>query len=283
MLVAHLDAGVLEGAEDVVVDAVMDIPVILVLAPGADGVLDDAGAELLDQHLRGGIGEHLVGAGDGLIERLLDFLGIAVVARADDEIDATVGLAREDHDLPGGELAVGDVDDLVVERVELGVEQADVLHNALGAAGLNIVAVADGLVHEKHHAGDEVAEQILHGQGDCQAEQAEHSQKRRDVEAEAAGDDHDGGELERDLDDLENEIGEARLHLGAGEHLAHDPHDDHDREDADHERDGGGEQIVPGEHALVQSDGAGDAFGGFLGGNQCLICHVKSSFPNQFL
>ena len=62
VLIAHLDAGVPEGGEDVVVDAVVDIPVILVFAPGADGVLDDAGAELLDQHLRSRVGKHLVGA-----------------------------------------------------------------------------------------------------------------------------------------------------------------------------------------------------------------------------
>lgn len=96
----------------------------------------------------------------------------------------------------------------------------------------------------------------MHRERQSQAEQAEHGQQRRNVKAKTVGHDEDGHELQRDLEHLEDEPAQALRQPRVRRDAPRDAHDEPDDEHADHERDGGGDELFEREIAEAEADGA---------------------------
>lgn len=96
----------------------------------------------------------------------------------------------------------------------------------------------------------------MHRERQSQAEQAEHGQQRRNVKAKTVGHDEDGHELQRDLEHLEDEPAQALRQARMRRDAPRDAHDEPDDEHADHERDGGGDELFEREIAEAEADGA---------------------------
>ena len=95
----------------------------------------------------------------------------------------------------------------------------------------------------------------MHRERQSQAEQAEHGQQRRNVKAKTVGHDEDGHELQRDLEHLEDESAQALRQARVRRDAPGNTHDDPDDEYADHERDGGGDELFERETAEAEADG----------------------------
>ena len=96
----------------------------------------------------------------------------------------------------------------------------------------------------------------MHRERQSQTEQAEHSQQCCDIKAEAVGHDEDRHEFQRDLEHLENEPAQALGQARVRRYAPRNAHDDPDADNADHERDGGGDELFEREIAEAEADGA---------------------------
>ena len=95
----------------------------------------------------------------------------------------------------------------------------------------------------------------MHRERQSQTEQAEHSQQCCDIKAEAVGHDEDRHEFQRDLEHLENEPAQALGQARVRRYAPRNAHDDPDANNADHERDGGGDELFQCETAEAEADG----------------------------
>ena len=65
-------------------------------------------------------------------------------------------------------MAVGKINQLVVRRGNLGVEDADLAHGAGFSADLDEIADLEGARREKNDGAGEIGKRVLNGKGDCQ-------------------------------------------------------------------------------------------------------------------
>lgn len=236
-LLRVVDAVGLQGERAVLDEVEVDVPVDAAPAPGADredpGVVvhgDDAGE-------RGGLGLHARRLLRGLQQGALGEVAVAVVRDLELQIDAAQILAGEVRDVGVHEVAVRYRDALVVHRQERGVEDADLADAALGAAGVDVVADAEGLEDQDHQPAGEIAERALQREADGEAAGGDDRGDggHRDAEdRDHADDQHD---VEHDVDEASEEALDRRVQLGEAVGLRQTLADQLDDQTADDQHD----------------------------------------------
>ena len=210
-------------ADQLVADAfdqiALGVDQIAGLGPGAQFQVDAAFGQRGDQHLRHRLLEHLGMPGGQRQQGVLGGLEVVVVAHADGQVDAALGVGGEIDDDRGGDQAVGQHDHPVVDGAQAGLEHPDLLDRALHAGGLHVVAGAERAQHDQHHARGDVGQRVLQRQADRQAGRAEHCQHRGHRHADLLqGRDHHHHHHRR-VGDVAQEAAQGDFHVGAG----HDP------------------------------------------------------------
>lgn len=240
-----------DGLHEVIIHG----PVVRRFAPDAHGVLDIALPVARHAHERRRLRQNARHERHGVVQRRLHLLRAAGIVRAERQVHAPLQLAVIIDDLGRREVAVRHVNVLIIQRAQLRVDQADVLDGAAHVAGLDEITVLERPREQDGDAAHGVGQAVLHRERQSQAEQAEHGQQRRDVKAETVGHDEDGHELQRDLEHLEDESAQALRQARVRRDAPRDAHDEPDDEHADHERDGGGDELFKRETAEAEADG----------------------------
>lgn len=128
--------------------------------------LDDA----LDRLSRGG--QHLACAVD-----------IGAVVHAHVHIRAALAVEADVLDRVGKERGVGHDEAAVVEGVDRGVEQFDLIDRAGHPCRVDHLPDLEGAKSEQHHAGGEVGERSLEGQADGKTGRGDDSRRARHADA----------------------------------------------------------------------------------------------------
>ena len=139
-----------------------------------------------------------------LLEHGAAGVDVRVVGAAHADVHAADGVVRDVVDGRAEDGAVGHDHAPVVQGLELTGEQLDLLHHAVDARHLHVVADLEGTEDQQHDAGGEVAERALEGQADREA-------ASRDEPGEAGRlDAKDAHAAERDArqDGVAHEVGE---------------------------------------------------------------------------
>ena len=293
MLVAELDALGGKALADVLVEVEVHIPVIRALAPDAHHVLHGAALVVNEADEGGGIGQDPLVLGDGVGDGGLHVVGGALIGGGEGAVHAAQLLAAVVVDGGGGHIAVGDGDGHVVQGVQLGVEQADGLDKAGLAAHFHEVAGSEGLGDKQGQAGEQVGEDVLHGEGQCQADDADQGHQRAGVDAQGVGHDDGGDNPEHRLDGGGDEAPEGAVQLlGLVQSLGDHAGDDLDDDIADHQSQDRGENAGEGdladfefaqdlEEGLLRALGGGCRGGGYIAGEQ--VEHVYRSFTLEYM
>ena len=117
---------------------------------------------------------------------LADLLRRGVIRHADIQVHAAAALDGIVADARRGGVAVRDVDALAVDRGELRIRNADLLHGAAVAADLHKVADVERVRRQERHAADNVGKRVLHGKRNGKGDDTQDGNERRDVHAEGA-------------------------------------------------------------------------------------------------
>ena len=106
--------------------------------------------------------------------------GVEFIVKPIPEIEKTSGMdPRNDVcDLGGGDVAVGKINQLVVRRGNLGVEDADLAHGAGFSADLDEIADLERVRGKKDHGAGKIGKRVLNGKGNGKPCNAQNGKQR---------------------------------------------------------------------------------------------------------
>jgi hypothetical protein len=195
-----------DGVEDVVLPGVL-------LDPDLDLVDHRAVAELLEEHLRGGVLQHAVHVGGGAQQDAADLVGRGVIVHRDGEAHGVVrrGIA-EVLEMAVDEVNVRDFQIGVVNRAQPRGAPVEFHHLGQPAVNVEPVALLEGLAHLDGQAGDEVRDHRAQRETDG------------DTAARQAGEDARDALVEDELQDQHHRHRQAHEPGGVHEEARHHAH-----------------------------------------------------------
>ena len=116
-------------------------------------------------------------------------------------------------------MAVGKINQLVVRRGNLGVEDADLAHGAGFSADLDEIADLERVRGKKDHGAGKIGKRVLNGKRNGKTCNAQNGKQRRGVDAERACQQHDCQKHQHDFDGRSDEGMAAAVQFGRFEHF----------------------------------------------------------------
>ena len=183
-----MDAVALDGGLYRIHNVEVYRPVICVFAPCSGGEADIAVSEFL--YVNGGehsfLCQHHGVIGEELEQYAFYLFYVAVIGNADQELKSAVGCMGVVDDAVIGDLTVGDLNQLLVGGVQLGVEKTDVTHGACLSACLYVITDLEGMVGDYLNAAENVAEEVLDRKREGNSDDGEHGDQGGNGNAQAA-------------------------------------------------------------------------------------------------
>ena len=248
--VGHSHVLLSEDALDVLIDSEEYIPVVLRLAPYAQGVVDSALAVVDNSSEGSGIFQNALytACSTQSLQNLLRLLG---VSGGDGHVHTAGAGNGEVDDLCSDDSAVGDGSDLVVGGSQLGVAHADLQDSALLTCDFHEVAGLEGLGGQQSQTADHVGQQILDGQGDSQGQHAGQGHNAGHIDAQLGGNDQSEQQDQDSLDDGADQTVAGLFQLGLGQQLGNQLVQQDDDNQTDNSQDHCGQQVAQGEVASL--------------------------------
>ena len=164
-----------------------------------------------------------------------DLIRRIVIGRRDVHVDPAHVLARHVDDAARCDLAVGQIDDLVVIGAQARVDRADGQNRPSLVADLDIIARPEGLGRQDHQRARDVGQRRLHRERNGKTGDAQNRQQRARIDAERPGHKHDGDKDQNCLGRRAQEAENGAVKLRMRKQLVRRLQDQLDEHPADHQ------------------------------------------------
>ena len=153
---------------------------------------------------------------DDLAHDLLYPLRVIVVRDGEGKIHTALFLLIIVDDFLPRNLSVGDEDDLIINGLQLGVNQTDLINRAGHAAGFHVVPHSKGAGSHDRDAPRQIGQASLEGEGQCYTDDAQYCHQGVDREVQIGGYDQTGDHPHQYLEAGVGELMDGWLHLQPG-------------------------------------------------------------------
>ncbi|MNZ94813.1 hypothetical protein D3C78_1139300 [compost metagenome] len=221
------------------------------MTEGAHGQHRADQVEVEDCHLHRRIGQHVVEAGDALLEQRGGGLPVGGTGQLGLELDAAERVGRVVEDVVGKDLVVAHQGQHVVRGGDGGGEQADLGDRAGHPAGADEVADLERAQDDDEAAGGQIGQQPRPGHADGQADRGDQRGEGGGLHAEITEDADHQQDVEGDGDERAEVAQHGRVDPLVAEGLLHQADGDADQPATDHPEGDGGENLHGEGRAIV--------------------------------
>ena len=138
---------------------------------------------------------------DQLQQNGLYLLHVVIVGDRQQKFESACGRAGIIDDAVGGDFSIGDLDELFVGGVQLGVEEPDLAYGSRLTARLDVITDLEGVVGDDLQSAEYVVQEVLNCQGKGNTNNRERGYQWRNRNAEAAQNNNNGCEQEENFED----------------------------------------------------------------------------------
>lgn len=253
MLFRDGEAGFSELIADEQIGVEIDLPVVILVAEGADGEDGTERVKGEDFDFGGGVLFDIRDIGEGGFEHADGFFGFGGVGELGGKVDAAEGIFREVFNVGSEDDVVADISPDVVGCVDGGDKEADFLDGSGDAAGRDEVANLEGAEDDEEDAGGEVGEESAPGGADGESGGGDEGGDGGGVDAEVSDDAEGEGDVEDDSDGGAEVAEEGGIEVAGLEGFGYEVDDGADEPATDHpDGESGDELDEPGEDVLLE-------------------------------